>query len=395
MRQAAGEQLEQHHAERIQVRASVDAAAGHLLGRHERRRAEHHAGSGAARVGDARDPEVGHLHGVGRQVDHHVGRLDVAVHDPLAVRIGQRLGDACDDAQHHRHRQQLRLLRVALQVVAFQELHRDVGEVLVLAGIEDRHDVAMLQSPRRLGLAEETFARLGEFGAVELLRQRHRLDRHLAADLRIVAEIHRTHRTAPELSIDAVAAERRAVRRLRRGSRRRLRFVGGHGLRLRRAGCRALRQLDRCARRAALGRARSAQSEVPEREPEQRGPDRDPQRREHHQRPARCDEAERDGRRQDGRLARCEPRCQCEQIEGDADDRQQGQRDGQRRRNGGGDEPTEQDLEERLRCGHGRCTLAQARCSAAPHVGLDWALPRRCNQVPTTTTSTAHAPPKM
>ena len=57
-RQVAGEQLEQHRAERIDVAAAVDVAAGHLLGRHEARRAEHHARPRAAGVGDARDAEV-------------------------------------------------------------------------------------------------------------------------------------------------------------------------------------------------------------------------------------------------------------------------------------------------------------------------------------------------
>ena len=41
VRQPAGEQLEQHHAQRIEVAAAVDARAGELLGRHEGRRAEH------------------------------------------------------------------------------------------------------------------------------------------------------------------------------------------------------------------------------------------------------------------------------------------------------------------------------------------------------------------
>ena len=99
-RQHAGEHLEQHDAQRVQVGAAVDLLAGDLLGRHEAGRAQHQAGLGLARVGDARDAEVGDLHGVAVQLVHDVGRLDVAVHHVLPVRIGQRLGHARDDGQH-------------------------------------------------------------------------------------------------------------------------------------------------------------------------------------------------------------------------------------------------------------------------------------------------------
>ena len=80
----------------------------------------------------------------------------------------------------------------------------------------------VVQTTGCFGLAEETRPCLGQFGAIELLAQRHRLDRHLAADLRVVAQVHRAHRAAPELAVDAVAAERGAVRCWGCGSRRRL-----------------------------------------------------------------------------------------------------------------------------------------------------------------------------
>ena len=50
---APGEQLRQHHAERVHVDALVDDLAARLLGRHEARRADHLAVAGRAAVGGA------------------------------------------------------------------------------------------------------------------------------------------------------------------------------------------------------------------------------------------------------------------------------------------------------------------------------------------------------
>ena len=80
---------------------------------------------------------------------------------PCAMGMGQRVGDARADAQHHRHRQQVRRLRVVPQVAALQVFHGDPGHAVVLAGVEHADDARVLQAARRLGLAQEAAARLG------------------------------------------------------------------------------------------------------------------------------------------------------------------------------------------------------------------------------------------
>ena len=75
--------------------AGVARAAGQLLGRHVDGGAEHHFGPrpGAVRHDGARQAEVGELDDFGGQVDEHVGRLDVAVHDAQRMGVGQRPRD--------------------------------------------------------------------------------------------------------------------------------------------------------------------------------------------------------------------------------------------------------------------------------------------------------------
>ena len=99
-RAPAGQQLEQHRAEREHIRAFVRRLAADLFRRHVAGRAEHRVSRGPQwrrhrpsieiRIADAKlgDAEVENLHApVAR--DHHVLRLEIAVHDPLRVRRGE------------------------------------------------------------------------------------------------------------------------------------------------------------------------------------------------------------------------------------------------------------------------------------------------------------------
>ena len=87
-----------------------------------------------------------------------------------------------------------------------------------------RDDAGVLQPPRRLGLAQEAVARLGEVLGLELAAERERLQRHLAPAFRVAAEVERAHRAALELALDAVAAD--VPRRRRRLGQRRAGRLG-------------------------------------------------------------------------------------------------------------------------------------------------------------------------
>ena len=83
---SAAEQLEQHHAQRVDVRSGADRAAQQLLGRGVVGRQQRLADLGQGRVRLRRivqrqgDAEVQQLHLAGR-IDVDVRRLQIAVHD--------------------------------------------------------------------------------------------------------------------------------------------------------------------------------------------------------------------------------------------------------------------------------------------------------------------------
>jgi hypothetical protein len=130
------------------------------------------------------------------------------VHDLPLVREVQGVGEPLDDLQQGRDGQQAVGLGVVDQVPAAQQFHGDVRRAVVLARVEDGDDVRVAQAARRLGLAEELCARLLEFPAFELVRQRDRLERNLAVDHRVARPVHDAHRALADLMDDLVAAER-------------------------------------------------------------------------------------------------------------------------------------------------------------------------------------------
>jgi hypothetical protein len=77
--------------------------------------------------------------------EHHVVRLDVAVDDAVAVRLGQRIHHFPENADRFRDRQLAVLLQPFPQRFALDVGHDVVVEAGGLAGIEQRQDVGMLE----------------------------------------------------------------------------------------------------------------------------------------------------------------------------------------------------------------------------------------------------------
>ena len=132
--QRAGEHLVRHHGERVDVAARIERLARELLRAHVRRRAEHHAllrelGLVAILLAASlRDAEVEDLHEVllpGALGEDDVVRLEIAMDDPLAVRLGERAADLRDDLLDARGRDRAVLLEDVRDAPALHELHDD------------------------------------------------------------------------------------------------------------------------------------------------------------------------------------------------------------------------------------------------------------------------------
>src|SRR5688572_27285909 len=80
---------------------------------------------------------------------------------------------------------------------------------MLLACVEDGHNVLVLQSASRLGFAEEALTRIVKLLTLELLAQRHGLDRHYPADFGVLAKVDHTHGSLAEFFFNLVAAQHR------------------------------------------------------------------------------------------------------------------------------------------------------------------------------------------
>ena len=157
----AGEQLEQAHAQRPDVRALVHDVAGGLLGAHVGGGAEHRAHCGGADAGQHRVPvrllgdhrpreaPVHHLR-LAERAEQDVVGLQVAVDDAAVVGVGHRLAGAEErPKQPHPAGQAALFCQQHRQGPPPDDPHGVPGpSVVVAAGVEDRHDAWVVERRR-------------------------------------------------------------------------------------------------------------------------------------------------------------------------------------------------------------------------------------------------------
>ena len=167
------------------MRADRVALAGDQLGGHVVGRAHHGPGVGQAALAfDRGQAEVGHAHAP-LGVDQHVLGLDVAVHDPALVRVGQR-------ARHVAHQ-----LHLAALVELARDLAQGAGPLHQLVDDERRllqhahrvhaQDPRVLERGRDLALAAEALQARGP------ARGGDHLQGHLALQLGVPGQVDHPH----------------------------------------------------------------------------------------------------------------------------------------------------------------------------------------------------------
>ena len=168
----AGEQLLQDDADRPYVGAHVHVASdAQLLGRHVQGRAHLRrlVRQLALVAGELRDAEVEDLHhrrAVGPARQEHVGRLQIAVHDPGDVGLGQRLERLQHVVDDLLDGQRPVLLERPLEVLPLEVLHHHVGRAARVRGhVEHPGHVLALDLRGGAGLAGEASDGLGMLGA--------------------------------------------------------------------------------------------------------------------------------------------------------------------------------------------------------------------------------------
>ena len=216
------QQLVKDDAEREDVGLGADDVTLRLLGGHVAERPEDRAGTGrvlhrhGGRVRFAEGHQLGHaevedLH-LPRLGHHHVGRLDVPVHDPGGVRRLERARHLLAVAEDLVQRQPART-HAAVERFARQQLHDDEVGAVLLVDLVDGDDVGMVEGRRGACLLEEALAPI---------LVGHLAD-HLQGDEAIEARVHRAidhaHASGADPIDEPVVGQLRAGGEDRRGGR--------------------------------------------------------------------------------------------------------------------------------------------------------------------------------
>ena len=197
--------------QRVQVRAPVRHLAAPLLGAHVRGRAQRGAGLGERRALHARDAEVEHLDH-GRLTDHlhqdEVAGLQVAVHQPRGVRLGEAAQDLDADGRGLKLRERAtvrcRLFQSGVERGAAELLHRHKEDAGVrLAKVVDANGIGVAERRGDAGLLQEALHQV-------LFHTRgvadHDLDRRRLAGHHVLGRKYGAKAALTEDPLDAVAA---------------------------------------------------------------------------------------------------------------------------------------------------------------------------------------------
>jgi hypothetical protein len=158
---------------------------------------------GAAVVGDA---EVGDQRAAGAGLQQDVVRLDVAVDDAAAVRVGERPGDLAQHARGVGRRKGTARAEPLAERLAGDVAHDEEDEAARRADAMDGDDVRVREPGGGARLAHEAVARGG--GAGE--GRREHLEGDVAVELHVAREVDDAHPAAAELALEGVlAGERR------------------------------------------------------------------------------------------------------------------------------------------------------------------------------------------
>ena len=208
-REAAAQELEEGHAERVLVAARVELEPVRLLGRHEVRRPRDRRRDEELVLGRDGEPEVDDLHlAVGGE--HEVGGLDVAVQELLRVRVVEALGRLAREAHGLVDRElPLALVPEVVDRAALEELHdEEVVPALRPVDVEDADDVGVVEPEEDPRLGREL---LDESGARDQLLVED-LDRDVAVEAEVTRPVDSPHAALAELGEDPAAADHLAGR---------------------------------------------------------------------------------------------------------------------------------------------------------------------------------------
>ena len=195
----ADEQVEERAAEGVDVGTAIGlvAVAG-LLGRQVVGRAQHLLVMSPGERGvvlrhGERQPEVEDLD-VPSLVDDQIGRFDVAVDEPLVVRVLQAERRLADEIGRLPHRQRAVLLDPGVQILPLDVLHHDEVDGAGRVEVEGAGDVRMVEPGGGLRLPLEP----GQVGTLVDPLHRQHLDRHLVVQGGVLGEINAAHAAGTE-----------------------------------------------------------------------------------------------------------------------------------------------------------------------------------------------------